>query len=600
MAFNFSIIVYLSFGIMILNAQNFTSQQLIDKWNTEGINQTIIAEETYSDLKYNYDSVIYQRVVSEIGEYLKKNKNPRLEVRFKIYQILKSLQSKEKLSPKTETELVNLFQKAITLKDQQLLSELYSLYAENGKRSFEDNLFYIIKSIEIQEEIGTEYFPKFYMRMFFAGSSYHNLSMYRESIHFINKSLKNLEKPENNLGIYVLNMDLLGSSYYRLNKIDSGMYCYRQIYNQLRDYNINYKNYKEGFQNYNSPFFNVWVGISQGGIAKGLVMQEKYDEALPYLEYNVVQSQKYNQPNDVAKAQNLMAEIYFNRNNTPKALELRHSALKNALKKNTLREAIFASRGLEDIFKQQGRFDSAYFYNEKKHFFEKEMSQAINQSKFLSVTNRLQHEKMQNTLEQAEHQITRQTNTRNLILLCSSVILGSILILYYRYRQKQQLKFIKLNQKKEIAEKNYQATQQTLLAANQELMVFRKKLQQNNLLMESMKSDTKKTPNYSELQTATILTKEDWLNFMKQFNQVYPNYIYSLREVFPHLSQAEIRYLCLVKLNLRQNEIASALGISDSSIRVTWHRMRKKLEPENPSSPEEFLRNFEKKLQFNY
>src|SRR5690606_8677020 len=226
-----------SFGIMILNAQNFTSQQLIDKWNTEGINQTIIAEETYSDLKYNYDSVIYQRVVSEIGEYLKKNKNPRLEVRFKIYQILKSLQSKEKLSPKTETELVNLFQKAITLKDQQLLSELYSLYAENGKRSFEDNLFYIIKSIEIQEEIGTEYFPKFYMRMFFAGSSYHNLSIYRESIHFINKSLKNLEKPENNLGIYVLNMDLLGSSYYRLNKIDSGMYCYRQIYNQLRDYN---------------------------------------------------------------------------------------------------------------------------------------------------------------------------------------------------------------------------------------------------------------------------------------------------------------------------------------------------------------------------
>ena len=77
------------------------------------------------------------------------------------------------------------------------------------------------------------------------------------------------------------------------------------------------------------------------------------------------------------------------------------------------------------------------------------------------------------------------------------------------------------------------------------------------------------------------------------------SYLYSLREAFPQFSQAEIRYLCLVKLNLRQNEIASALGVSDSSVRVTWHRMRKKLELENPLNPEEFLSEFEQNYQLN-
>lgn len=595
-----ALFLLLFFGITILNAQNLNATDLIEKWDRNDVYQTIEAEKTYSDLKSNYDPLKFQQNVSEIKEHLKNEPNPRLEIRLNMYEILNSIQLEKKISSKTEKDIADLFQKAILINDEQILSEIYSIYVENGNATFEDNLFYITKTVEIQEKIGTAYFPKFYLRLFFASLVYYNLSMYNESIYYSKKSLKHLGKAENNLSSYVWNKDLLGASYYRLNKIDSGMYHYQNIYDVLLDYNAHFKNYKEGFENYDSPFFNIWLGISQGGIGKGLVLQGKYDEAIPYLEYNLKQSQSHHEPNDVAKVQNLLAEVYQNQNLPEKAFQFRWAALKNAKIRNTLKEAIIASKGLENMYKSSNQFDSAYFYNELSHTFEKELFQTINHSKFLSVTNRLQHEKMQNAISKAEKKISEQKLARNLILIFSIVSLGLVLLFYQRYRDQQKNKLDKINHKKNVAEKGLQESQETLKEAKDQLQIFKKSLKQNNKLIESLKNNSEKAkPNYSELQSCTILTKEDWIHFRKQFDKVYPNYLYSLREAFPQFSQAEIRYLCLVKLNLRQSEIASALGISDSSVRVTWHRMRKKLDVENPINPYEFLSEFEQNHQLN-
>lgn len=578
-----------------------TSQELIEKWKTQEINQTIEAEKTYDDLNLNYNPVVYEKIISQIRKIQQKNYNPRIQVRLEMYEVLKDLRiTQTKLSPENEKKISDLFQIAASLKDNQILSELYALYAENSSSSFENNLFYIIKSIEIQEEMGTEYFPKFYMRLFFAGLSYYNLSLYNESIRYSQRSLENLGSPKEYLGIYVLNMDLMGTSYFKLHKIDSSFYCYNQIYNELIEYNQNYQNYKEGFDKYNSPYFNTWLGISKGGLARVMIAKENYEEAIPYLKYNIQQSSIHHEYNDVAKAQNLLAEAYTKLGKNQEAYLLSQNALRNSLKKNTLREAIQATKALEFHFKQSGRYDSAYFYSEKKYFYEREASRAINQSKLLSVTNRLQHEKMEKTIAEAENRISQQASTRNLILIICALLLTILISLYYRYRKQKQIELLKLNQKKEQAEKNYLQSQEIIKKSNALLEEFRKKIIQNNAVIENLKNDHQNgNSNLSELQSTTILTKEDWVNFRTQFNKVYPNYYYTLRETYPHLTPAEIRYLCLVKLNLRQNEIAAALGVSDSSVRVTWHRMRKKLEVEKKITPDEFLKKFEQEQLLN-
>lgn len=95
-----------------------------------------------------------------------KNPNDRLLIRIKMYEILgKSELNFGPAIPKRD-EFLLLFRKALLLKDEQLLSELYSLYAERNQGSIIDRLFYLNKSIEIQTKLGIEHFPRIYLRHF--------------------------------------------------------------------------------------------------------------------------------------------------------------------------------------------------------------------------------------------------------------------------------------------------------------------------------------------------------------------------------------------------------------------------------------------------
>ena len=55
-----------------------------------------------------------------------------------------------------------------------------------------------------------------------------------------------------------------------------------------------------------------------------------------------------------------------------------------------------------------------------------------------------------------------------------------------------------------------------------------------------------------------------------------------------------MRYLMLIKLHFSHKEMARALGVSDAAIRVTWSRVRKKLNgtlEDTPSSLIEKIMN---------
>jgi DNA-binding CsgD family transcriptional regulator len=49
-----------------------------------------------------------------------------------------------------------------------------------------------------------------------------------------------------------------------------------------------------------------------------------------------------------------------------------------------------------------------------------------------------------------------------------------------------------------------------------------------------------------------------------------------LKEKLPDLTQAEIRLVCLTKLNLDTKEMAGILGVSFATIRQSRYRLRKK------------------------
>ena len=64
-----------------------------------------------------------------------------------------------------------------------------------------------------------------------------------------------------------------------------------------------------------------------------------------------------------------------------------------------------------------------------------------------------------------------------------------------------------------------------------------------------------------------------------------------MRTNYPNLRQSDIRIISLMKLNLSNKAMAGMLGVTSDAIRMSKHRIRKKLElPEN-TELEQFIQN---------
>jgi DNA-binding CsgD family transcriptional regulator len=104
------------------------------------------------------------------------------------------------------------------------------------------------------------------------------------------------------------------------------------------------------------------------------------------------------------------------------------------------------------------------------------------------------------------------------------------------------------------------------------------------------------TSSREKLMRCTILTEEEWLQFRNLFEKVYPGFSYRLKETYPELSRAEIRFLYLTKLCLSSREMATMLGISVEAIHKLRYRLRKKLNLEGASSFDTVLRKIDESI----
>jgi FixJ family two-component response regulator len=64
---------------------------------------------------------------------------------------------------------------------------------------------------------------------------------------------------------------------------------------------------------------------------------------------------------------------------------------------------------------------------------------------------------------------------------------------------------------------------------------------------------------------------------MGTFEKVHHSFFEKLIQRFPDLTAADMRLIALLKINLNNIDIAVLLGISQDSLRVARHRLRKKL-----------------------
>ncbi|GAB4412391.1 MAG: hypothetical protein OHK0039_18360 [Bacteroidia bacterium] len=70
---------------------------------------------------------------------------------------------------------------------------------------------------------------------------------------------------------------------------------------------------------------------------------------------------------------------------------------------------------------------------------------------------------------------------------------------------------------------------------------------------------------------------QEWQDFRQAFEQVHHSFFDALRTAFPDLSPADLRLCALIRLGMDSKDIATVLGISTDSLRISRYRLKKKL-----------------------
>jgi tetratricopeptide (TPR) repeat protein len=172
------------------------------------------------------------------------------------------------------------------------------------------------------------------------------------------------------------------------------------------------------------------------------------------------------------------------------------------------------------------------------------------------------------------------------------LILAGILSFFLIRNQQRKRREDKLSFDKEthvlLSEKDKAMTE--LANARAMLDEYVRSLMEKNKLLEQTQTDLEnikklsakeieedRIENLEDLNNTTILTDDDWNQFKKLFEQAYKGFFIRLKEKLPDLTQAEIRYMCLTKLQLDAKQMGRTLGVSYNTIKSLRHRLRKKL-----------------------
>lgn len=186
-------------------------------------------------------------------------------------------------------------------------------------------------------------------------------------------------------------------------------------------------------------------------------------------------------------------------------------------------------------------------------------------------------------LLRAEEQASAARRRLFWLLWIGSGIAGSIGLLYWRSKAIAAKRALRRNraQLHEFA--------RVLLDKNARLLELETALNAENQIETHTAEDNESTPNGSDLYNFRILTEQDWNTFKQMFERSYPNYLHRLRTAFPDITSAEERLSLLLKINLHRHEIATMLGVSDSTVKKGRARLRRRLALSEDQSLEAFL-----------
>jgi DNA-binding CsgD family transcriptional regulator len=133
------------------------------------------------------------------------------------------------------------------------------------------------------------------------------------------------------------------------------------------------------------------------------------------------------------------------------------------------------------------------------------------------------------------------------------------------------------NLKQQLETKTQELSSYTLhvIRKNQLLEDLRAKLEM--MVKDDKRDQRKQIKQLAEQISEGLQDDQHWEEFRGIFEQVHQSFFDRLQQQTGPLTANDLRLIALIKMNLTSTDIATLLGISQDSLRVIRHRLRKKL-----------------------
>ncbi len=321
-----------------------------------------------------------------------------------------------------------------------------------------------------------------------------------------------------------------------------------------------------------------------------------YSAAFELLVKAMALSKSANDTNITITTYNNMGDVFRKQSQHQKAIVQYQKAIQLAQLSNNKDQKRAALKDISKSYFELGMFEQAYLTHVE--FFE--LNSSLKTKKKIDEVTQLQLNVLESLNKSRIDELNRERNIAQFKLVVTIMALAAIALFLlgllgaYRYKTGK--------------EKELQITQQKLLESEMKATTLKNELIENELAINKQKLEEytqmlitrgkENTPIYDanytdneftdsidkvraldELSKSHLLTNEDWLEFKDKFELVFPQFFTKLREQYPDLSAGDIRLTVLLKLRLKNEEIANMMGISTDSVKKAKFRLKKKIAP---------------------
>ncbi len=340
-----------------------------------------------------------------------------------------------------------------------------------------------------------------------------------------------------------------------------------------------------------------WKGIIIGNLGYSYYLKHNLEKAKQYLKIDQRLSLLNHENESALSATSILVEI-----------ELKRKAYDELKKNITLMDSLntlvhnYASKQTYYRVKTMyweylGEYQKAYNSILKSEQYKDSINAKHNQSDFQNMEFQINFQK-----KNAETQLLIEQEKRakqfyySAIIILSLFILTGIVFIY-------QLRKRRANERKVLHLKN-EKIQYELETNKKELNQLLKSLAQKNEIINTLNGEIKSKENleetktlqkekqilHSKIQSFSLLTENDLVEFKTIFNKIHPGFYDVIKSQYPNLSKSETRLTMLIRLGLSTFEMSKILGISEDSVRKTNFRLRKRLSINSTDELEAFIR----------